>query len=160
MKAYVLSILGVTICGIIIDVIIPSGKINNYIKSIYSIFVVAVILTPLINFFSKGKDFTLNYQDYAVNEKLLNFISNSKVDALEKELQQALINEGYSGVDINLNFSLENDEIVYNSCNVNISKLVIAEEKKHINKYQFISGVIEERTNLASEVIVFDEWFA
>ena len=36
MTGYILSILGIVIAGVLIDVIMPSGKINKYIKSIYS----------------------------------------------------------------------------------------------------------------------------
>ena len=53
MTAYILSVLGIVIAGVIIDVIIPAGSISVYIKSIYSIFVVAVIISPVINFLSK-----------------------------------------------------------------------------------------------------------
>ena len=61
MKAYILAILGVVVVGILVDIIIPSGKINKFIKSIYSIFVVMVILNPIIKFFNNHSDFNFNY---------------------------------------------------------------------------------------------------
>ena len=79
MAGYILSILGIVIAGIIIDIIVPSGNINKYIKSIYAIFVVAVILSPLINYLSKEHDLTLHYDDYQVSEQLLNYISKDRV---------------------------------------------------------------------------------
>ena len=43
MTGYILSVLGIVIAGVFMDVILPSGTIAKYIKGIYSIFVVAVL---------------------------------------------------------------------------------------------------------------------
>ena len=71
MSNYVLSILGVVLLGIIIDVIIPSGKINKYIKSIFSIFIIAVIISPVVKFLSNKNDFKLDYNDYQIDQEYL-----------------------------------------------------------------------------------------
>lgn len=157
MAGYILSILGIVIAGIIIDIIVPSGNINKYIKSIYAIFVVAVILSPLINYLSKEHDLTLHYDDYQVSEQLLNYISKQKVTSLEQEIENTLNEEGFSNVDIKINYSIENNELSLNSCTVNLQNLVIVADKQHINKYEFIIEVVEEHTNLTEEVIIFYE---
>ena len=84
MTAYILSILGIVVAGIIIDIIVPSGTINKYIKSIYGIFVVAVIINPIIKFFNQHHDFNFTYKDYEVSEKLLNYINNSKIKGFKR----------------------------------------------------------------------------
>ena len=157
MKEYILSVLGIVIVGVFVDVIVPNGAINKYIKSIYSIFVVAVMLNPLFNLLKNTKDFTIKYQDFEVNVNLLNYIYKTRIAEQEKELENTLKEQGFVNVDIIVNFSIENDELIYNSCEINLKNLVINEDKQHINKYDFITNLVMESTNLTEEEIVFNE---
>lgn len=157
MTGYILSILGIVVAGIFIDIIVPSGKINKYIKSIYSIFVVAVILSPLITLLCKKQDFVVKYEDYQLNDGLINFIYEMRASSLETNLENALKEEGFSNIDIVLTFSSENNELKYNSCKINLKNLVIDKDKQHINKYEFIKKLVKKNTNLSDEEITIDE---
>ena len=158
MKAYVLSVLGIVLCGVIIDIILPSGSINKYIKSIYSVFVVAVLISPLINFFSNYKDIDFSIKEYEVNEKLMNYIYKKQAEGVELKIEQALEKGGFKGVDIIINFSIENNDITYNSCEANIKDLAISTDKQHINSYEFIREVVYKNTGLKGEVVMIYEW--
>ncbi len=158
MTGYILSILGIVVAGMFIDIIIPSGTISKYIKGIYSIFVVAIIISPVVKFLNKNHDFTIKYHQYEININLLDYIHSSRATSLENNLEKVLANEGLTNIDIILNFSTENNELKYNSCNVNLKNLVISADKQHINKYEFIKTVIKQNTNLTDEEIIFDEW--
>ena len=157
MNGYILSILGIIVAGIIIDIIIPSGTINKYIKSIYSIFVVAVLLMPLMKFLNSNQGFQLSYVDYELQENLINYIFKSRVDSLETNIEEYLSGEGFAQIDIKLEYSIENNEIIYNSCHVNLQNLSITEDKQHINKYEFIKEVVNSYTNLNSWEILINE---
>lgn len=154
MKGYILSILGIVIAGVFIDIIVPTGTINKYIKSIYSIFVVAVLMNPLIKFLNKKHNFTIKYQEYNINDNLLNYIHNMRASSLETNIEKALKEEGFDNVDIILNFSIENNVLNYNSCTINLQNLVIQADKQHINKYEFIKGVVRENTGLTDEEMI------
>lgn len=157
MKIYILSILGITLCGVLIDIILPAGSTSKYIKSVFAIFVVAVVLNPVITFFANTKDLCIKYQDVEVNEKLINYITKQKVEQTKNSIILDLNNQGASGVDITLHFTLENNEIVYNSCTVNLKNLVYKPSDKHNSKYELITEVVKQHTNLSDEVIIFDE---
>ena len=156
MNGYILSILGVVVAGVIIDVIVPSGTINKYIKSIYSIFLVAVLLMPLINLID-GNKLSFVYKEYELNDDLFNYISNEKVTSLEEEIEQRFKIEGFSNIDIELLFTLNNNKIEYNSCDVNLKNLAISADKQHINKYEFIKEVVASYTNLSYQEIMLNE---
>ena len=158
MQGYVLSVLGIVIAGVVIDVVIPSGSISKYIKSIYSIFVVAVLISPIVNFFGGSNKLQLTYEDIQINEKLLTYIYQTKTEQLQDKIEERLNNEGFKNVDIILNFSLVDNQIVYYSCNANLKNLEINQDKQHINKYEFIKKVVEEEVNLLDMEILFDEW--
>ena len=157
MSSYVLSILGVVLLGIIIDVIIPSGNINKYIKSIFSIFIVAVIISPVVKFLSNKSDFKLDYNNYEIDQELVQYIYKKRVENEEKKIEQHFQSEGFEGIDIVIDFSINNNEIEYNSCNINLENLVISADKQHINKYEFIRNLVIDYTNLTKEEILIYE---
>lgn len=155
MNGYILSILGIVILGIVIDIIVPNGSINKYIKSIYSVFVLAVILTPLLKIVN-NQDFSLNYQEYEIDQSILNYIYSTRADNAEESIISMLEDNGFNGVVINLQFSSENNEFRYNSCNINLENMVIDEDKQHINSYEFITEAVRSITGLDEEEIVYE----
>ena len=158
MAGYILSIVGIIVAGVFIDIIVPSGSINKYIRGIYSIFVVAVLVSPIMKFLNKAKDFTIKYEEHEMNESLLTYIYKMRASSLETNLEKALEEEGFSNIDIILNFTIEYDNLKYISCTVNLKNVVISSDKQHINKYEFIKGVVTENTNLSDKEIIIDEW--
>ena len=157
MSGYILSILGIVLLGVIIDVIVPSGSINKYIKSVFSIFVVAVIISPVIKFISNKNGIKLNYSNYEMDKKLIEYIFEKRTENEENKIEKYLQEEGFDKVDININFSINNNELEYISCEINLTKLVISADKQHINKYEFIKGTVKDFTNLTDEEIVINE---
>lgn len=157
MTGYILSILGIIVAGVFIDIIVPSGTINKYIRSIYSIFVVAVLLSPIFKFLNKTQDFTIKYDNYDVNVELLSYIYTKRTEALETSMEKALADEGFSNIDIILNYSIENETLEYIFCEINLKNLVISADKQHINKYEFIKEVVQVNTNLTDEEIIINE---
>ena len=157
MTGYILGILGIVFAGLFIDIIIPTGTTSKYVKSIYSVFVVAVIISPIAKFLNKAQNMKIEYENYSVDTELLDFIYKMRVTSLEKNLEKALEMEGFQNIDIILNFSIENDILNYLNCQINLKNMVITADKQHINKYEFIKEVVKENTNLADEEITFNE---
>ena len=156
MTNYILSILGIVIAGVVIDIIIPSGAINKYIKAIYSIFVVAVLISPFVKLISKTENFQISYIEHKTDVELLKYIYTKRAKSAEENIETLLDNEGLEGVDIILEFSIENEKLEYISCKVNLKNLVISPDKQHINKYEFIKKIIKENTNLTDERIIIN----
>jgi len=144
--------------GVIIDVIVPSGNINKYIKSIFSIFVVAVIISPVVNFLSNKNGIKLDYDNFEMDKQLIEYIFEKRAENEENEIEIYLKENGFDGIDINLNYSINNNELDYISCIINLKNLVISADKQHINKYEFIKKSVKDFANLTDEEIVIDEW--
>ena len=47
MNEWIMCIVGISALGILMDIIIPEGETNKYIKGIFAIFTVFVIIYPL-----------------------------------------------------------------------------------------------------------------
>ena len=157
MSSYILTILGIVLAGILIDIIVPTGKINKYIKSIFAIFVVAVILMPVVKFIAKSDEITINYTDYEIEQNLMDYIFSSRVNAYENEIIEVLENNGLSNIDIKINYSINSNELSLNSCEVNLKNMTSSNIEMHNNRYEFIAETIKEITNLTDEVIIFYE---
>ena len=157
MSGYILTILGIVLAGIFIDIIVPTGKINKYIKSIFAIFVVAVILMPVVKFIAKSDEITINYNDYEIEQNLMDYIFSSSVTAYENEIIEVLENNGLSNIDIKINYSINSNELSLNSCEVNLKNMTSSNIEMHNNRYEFIAETIKEITNLTDEVIIFYE---
>ena len=71
LSAWLLSIIGIVIIGVIIDFVMPESSISKYIKSVFSFIVILIIISPL----TKVDNFNLT---------LDNFISNNKI-AVDEE---------------------------------------------------------------------------
>lgn len=157
MSGYILSILGIVICGIVIDIILPSGVINKYVKSIFSIFVVAVILSPLINFINSNKEINLNFEEYEVQENITNYIFSERIQAIESSIENDLSENGFKNIDIKITYSVESNELIIISCEVFLENAEISPDKSHINKYEFISETVNKYSTLGNEEIKFHE---
>ena len=155
MRAYLLSVFGIVLAGVILDVVLPAGSINKYIKSIYSIFVVFVLINPIFSFLKQERRFLFTYQDYQLDEKLMEYVYTKRTEAVSTQIANELKKSGITDVDINLKYSIENNELIYNSCLINLDNMTITEDKQHINIYEFITEILLQYTNLSEQEIVF-----
>lgn len=157
MSSWILSIVGIVCLGVIIDIFIPEGQTNKYIKGIFSLLIVFVIISPLPKFLNN--DFNLNKILNEVNTEVdLNFISNinkQKAKAITDLIVAELKNENIelNGLEINCNYLQEEFEIM--SIFVDISN--IKEENKNETK-NLIIKIIVNNININKEKIIFNEW--
>lgn len=159
MTGYLLSLLGVIMLGVLIDVILPSGSTSKYISGIFAIVVMFVMISPVINWI-KGDYKLSDYfttSDIQINDKLLHSINNSKFSALESDIEQELSNNGYNNVKINIKFNQTADNVEITQVLVDLTNLVINTNSPNINRYVYIRQVIQGKMAVTKEVIVFCE---
>ena len=46
-SSWLLSVVGVVILGVLIDVVLPEGNVNKYIKAVFAFVIILVIISPL-----------------------------------------------------------------------------------------------------------------
>ena len=159
MNGYLVTLLGVIVLGVLIDVILPSGSISKYISGIFAIFVLFVIISPIITFIKndyKITDYFTNV-DIELNEKLLYNMNETKLNALETSIQEELNADGYCNVIIDIQFELVEENVKITQVLVDLTNLVINNLNANINKYVYIRQVVQANVNVAKEVIVFCE---
>ncbi len=159
MNTYLLTILGVILLGVMVDIVLPSGSTSKYISGIFAIFVLFTIISPVLSWIKS--DYTL--KDYFTNTeiqldyKLLHSMTNSRINEVENDIEQQLKDGGYIGVDISIEFELEENSVKITQVLADLKNLVIKQNSENINKYVYIRQAVQSNIAVAEEVITFCE---
>ena len=159
MSGYLITLLGVILLGVLVDIILPSGSTSKYISGMFAIFVIFVIITPIINWVKSDYKLTdyISSSEIELNDKLLQNMYNAKIDAIEDDISLELSRNGYDGVEINIQFNVAADNVEFERVLVDIGNLVINNQASSINKYVYIRQVIMSYVAVTEEVIEFCE---
>lgn len=108
--SWLLALTGVILLSVLVDVLLPSGQTNKFIKGIFSILIIFVLITPLIRL--KNKDFNFS-EFFAVEEVKIdeNFLANVKIreyEKKEKEIKEILKKYEITVEDMVIRRDLEN----------------------------------------------------
>lgn len=159
MNTYLLTILGVILLGVMVDIVLPSGSTSKYISGIFAIFVLFTIISPALNWIKS--DYTL--KDYftsteiELDNKLLHSMTNTRINEVENNIEQQLVDGGYIGVDISIEFELEENSVKITQVLADLKNLVINQNSENINKYVYIRQAVQSNIAVAEEVITFCE---
>ena len=80
MTAWIFSIIGIIFLGVMLEIVIPDGKTNSFIKSIYSIILMFVIVNPIIKIFNKD---TLDLSSINIVENNQDIITEQKLTEIK-----------------------------------------------------------------------------
>lgn len=63
-KEYVVSIISISVIGLVLDTILPDGNIKKYGNFAFSIILSIILIQPVTKIFDLGSDFNFNYEKY------------------------------------------------------------------------------------------------
>lgn len=153
-SSWVLSIVGVVVIGVVVELIMPEGNISKYIKGFLAIFIVFIMISPLTNItiddvFSPG-DYVLNLDNDFLQE-----VNEDRIREYKLLLQETLSEEGYKDVSITFDTKSKNGKLEIVSIFVDLSKVVLNEKVENINIYNNIKNIIKNVIQIDSEDIIF-----
>ena len=153
-SSWVLSIVGVVVIGVVVELIMPEGNISKYIKGFLAIFIVFIMISPLTNItiddvFSPG-DYVLNLDNDFLQE-----VNEDRIREYKLLLQETLSEEGYKDVSITFDTKSKNGKLEIVSIFVDLSKVVLNEKVENINIYNNIKNIIKNAIQIDSEDIIF-----
>lgn len=153
MSAWLLSIVGVVFLSVMIDIITPEGKTNAFIKSIFSVFFVYIMISPIVGLF--GKEYTFSYKEIDLQEDYLETIARDNISLLETQLHQMLAKKGYDCF-VEIDGNMWGEAIDIRQITVFVPNRVLIDEDKHINNCKVITQLIREVLEVDEEVIVYE----
>ena len=154
--SWLLSIIGIIIIGSLIDVILPEGSISKYIKGIYAIIIVFVIINPLIQLMGQKIHIDTNINAF-IDENFISQVEADKISFLENNLITQFNLAGLKNVDIKIQSKNSENTLKIECVYVFFSNLVIEEKDEHIDKYQVAEDIILSNLKIDKEQIIYYE---
>ena len=154
-SAYLLTIVGVVFLLVVIELILPDSKVSKYIKSIFAIFIVVVIITPLAKIINSDFDWNniFDSMQYEVDETFIENISQDNLKLFEQNLED-YINQTYEGARVSISANFEGEGMKINYIYVDLSNLVIIENSQHINYYTAVKELVKKQVDIDEERVI------
>lgn len=155
---WILSLVGIAFLGVMIDIVAPSGNISKFIKSIFAIFILFVLVSPLQNLVKNGIgkfEFVSNKDLNQDEEFLIKYNQNLAIYYADR-LTQTLVNSGFKGIVVTILPSLTDLNFNILEIQIDKSKLVLTDEIKNININEKIKEIIENELGKKMEVKFYE----
>ena len=159
-SSYILSIVGVVLLGVLIDVIMPDGEMNKFIKGVFSLLALFIIISPVQKLFNNNFDLNQIFYDSKAVETDTDFLEATNKQ-LKNQLERTLVarykNAGFDGIKVEIVYDLSNNVLEIKKVIVDISNLVMSQDLPHINKYTEIKKVATDFLNLEESDVEINE---
>lgn len=156
-SSWVLSIVGVSILSVLLDLFLPDGETNGHIRSVFNFVVILVIILPLPQLLNKE----INVEDYfhqeeiVLQEDFLYQLNKNKLTELEENIESALEKNGYSQVEIAISADIFAEKMQIEAVFVDLTNLVILQEDKHIDIKKEVIACVQTYITIEKEKIIF-----
>jgi len=159
--SWILSIVGVVIIGVLVDIILPEGEMQKYIKAVFSVIVIVIMITPILQIDFNKIDFDkflFNETSIELNQNYINNYNDKYKENVEEILKNSLKSNGFSNVDVEIYLNKSNTNFEINKVVLNIKNLVININSVHIDKYKEMKTIVVACLNIDENKVVFNEW--
>ena len=156
-SAWVLTIAGVVFLTLSVDIILPDGATNKYIKSIFAVVTVLVIAAPLPSLVRSDFDISGVFgqsETVQIDGDYLLYIFDKKNAGFEKILKEELNAEGVTGVEFT--FLPDKEEYGYSigGVLVDMKNLVISGENPNVNAAEKIPELLFSVAGVSKSKVV------
>lgn len=155
-SSYVLSIAGIILLSVVVELVLPDGQMNKYIRSIFSFFIIGVIIAPLPNLLSsKSVSSIFDFEGYQIQQGYIDAMDSSKSKKLSYELEHLLAEEGYRQIKISV--VMEEGELA--EVKIDLKNLVFDEKALHKDIEsirEFITEKFAKDKHIEKEKIVYE----
>ena len=158
-SAWALSIVGICLLSVVIDLMLPSGKTNSNIKKVVSYAIILVVLLPIPNILN-GNIRAEGIFDNGIIELQDNYIYNlnqSKLDSIKNKIENELNSMGILGVSVSISANIFEDDMEIYAIYVDLYNLVITEDASNINIKKIVKDLILGCIYIKEEKIIFFE---
>lgn len=156
---YILSIIGIVFLGVLVDVILPDGEMNKFVKGMFALIAVFVIAYPISTLVKGDISFEeiTGSSQIQIDDDFLEATKNQYILSLQNTLKARLSDGGFDGVDVTIEGYLSNNVLVIEKVEIDISKMVLSAENQHINKYAEIKKIAEKTLNVEESDVFINE---
>lgn len=158
---WILSIAGIICVSVIVELILPDGQMNRYIKGIFSFIIILVVIMPIPKLLNRDFDFSKIFDNsgYEIDSDYLYQVNLDKMNSVKNEIENQIEKRGYLNVVVSINCDIFDNSMQYKSIFVDLSDLVISGQAEHNNISKIkkdISSIIMAIIDIDEEAILYD----
>lgn len=162
MTEYILSVFSVVTISSIITMIYPNGKLHKFLKTILSVFVLIVIISPVINFLNSNDFFTENSSNTVQTSNLLEqknyleYIYSKKTEENINICENILKKYNVTDTEIDVIYRItESAEYKIEKIRINLKKVEFTSETEHKHIIDKAIFDISQTLNIDKENVLF-----
>lgn len=158
---YVVSIVGIVFLGVLVDVILPDGEMNKFIKGMFALIAVFVIVSPIGKIINSGvnvDNLIETGETIQIDEDFLKATEKQYIVSVENRLKTRLIDSGFEGVNVKIYAYLSNNVLIIQKVKIDASNMVFTGQNEHINKYAEITKITVDLLNVEESDVFIDGW--
>ena len=157
-SSWVLSIAGVCVLSVLIDLFLPEGKMNSHIKTVFNFVIILVIIMPLPKLFKSSFDGSSIFtsEDIILQEDYIYQLNRDKLTMIENNIEKKLTDEGFLNIEISVYADIFTTQMIVETVFVDLSNLVIENNGQHIHIEKEVVEVIKSFIEIKEEDVVFD----
>ena len=147
LSAWVLSIVGIVVLTLMVDIIIPEGKTGKYIKGVFATLTVFVIAMPLPKIFNSEFDleeFLQQNTSASADYDVLENIYYMRLERLEQKIITSAESEGIKNMEVKINALNNNSFVEIQSIEINLKNVVIEEKNPNINIVDIVIDLVSK----------------
>ena len=156
-SAWVLSIVGIVILTLIVDIILPEGQTNKYIKSVFAVITVFVIALPIPSLFNGDIDIggvLKNEQAGGIDTTFIENLMQERASVVKDELLKEYKANGIDNVEVEISYK---DDVKFSieKIFINVKNSVIVGSDKNINIKEKVLSITINLLDISDENVVF-----
>ena len=152
--AWILSILGVLLLGVLVDLIVSETRLAKHIRAVLSIITVFVIVAPIPGMINNIRNNNIHIGgDNGINISN-DFAHRQAIRQYERALERALASEGWRNISVTIMGQVTGHTVNPNQIILGTQNLVIDSELEHINKYVHLRARVAELLAVSETIVV------
>lgn len=161
-SSWIVSIAGVIALSVLIELIMPDGQMNKYIKSIFSFIIVFVIISPIPKLLKQEitfSEFFDSENSFSIDENYLEQVNLNKLTSSQEAIEHQCLEKGYKNIKVYINADIFSGEMNIKSVYVDLSELVLLASAEHTNITNIkkhISQIIQSNITISEEFISYE----
>lgn len=157
-SSWILSIAGVCVLGVLVDLILPSGQTKKYIKGIFAFITVLVVISPLPSLVNSNFSLSTIFGDeqtIVIQEDFIYEVNKQRLSSIENMIEMDLSEQGIEDVDITLSANIFSDELSIDAVFVDLSRMVLSSNLQHKDINELVIKSVLKYVQIEKDNIVF-----
>ena len=159
-STWVLSVAGICVLGVLVELMLPAGQTKKYIKGIFSFVVVLIVISPLPALFKKDFKAEDIFEENAIviQEDFVYEINNKRLEKLEKLIETDLNDIGFLNANVKLNANIFTIDLKIDAVFVDLRNAVIDEKIQHIDIEEDVKTSVLKYVNVERKDVIVERW--